>query len=236
MLLLDDPTRGVDVGAKAELYRLIDGLGREGIGIIITSSELPELLTLCDRILVLCEGRLTAKFPRAEATEQIMEAAMAALRKVGSFGLPVGWAPPTTRPTPRLPPGTHDPEAPPRCQGVLPKLRNKHSDPILYFGTKLAPSFDSHFPCHFLPRATPTEPSRRTEHCLIRGELAEELQRTKGLTLKPAVIQGTFWIYFPTNGTRSRHGTTRACGRRRAGHRPQHHQPGAHSRPLEADR
>ncbi|MGD9722078.1 MAG: sugar ABC transporter ATP-binding protein [Pirellulales bacterium] len=76
VLLLDDPTRGIDVGAKAELYRLMDQLCREGLGIVVTSSELPELLTLCDRILVLCEGRLTGEFARAEATEQrIMEAA-----------------------------------------------------------------------------------------------------------------------------------------------------------------
>jgi ABC-type sugar transport system ATPase subunit len=76
VLLLDDPTRGVDVGAKAELYRLMDRLCRQGIAIILTSSELPELLTVSDRILVLSEGRLTAEFPRAEATEQrIMEAA-----------------------------------------------------------------------------------------------------------------------------------------------------------------
>jgi ABC-type sugar transport system ATPase subunit len=76
VLLLDDPTRGVDVGAKAELYRLMDGFCRHGLGIIVTSSELPELLALCDRILVLCEGRQTGEFTRAEATEQrIMEAA-----------------------------------------------------------------------------------------------------------------------------------------------------------------
>ena len=76
VLLLDDPTRGVDVGAKAELYRLIHQLCDEGLGVIVTSSELPELLTLADRILVLCEGRLTGEFPRALATEQnIMEAA-----------------------------------------------------------------------------------------------------------------------------------------------------------------
>ncbi len=82
VLLLDDPTRGVDVGAKAELYRLMDRLCREGIGIIITSSELPELLTVSDRILVLSEGRLTGEFSRAEATEhKIMEAAtLGALR------------------------------------------------------------------------------------------------------------------------------------------------------------
>jgi len=76
ILLLDDPTRGVDVGAKAELYRIMDALCREGLGIIVTSSELPELLTLCDRILVLCEGHQTGELSRAEATEQrIMELA-----------------------------------------------------------------------------------------------------------------------------------------------------------------
>lgn len=76
VLLLDDPTRGVDVGAKAEIYRIIDDLCREGLGIIVTSSELPELITLCDRILVLCEGRLTGEFARGEFTEEaIMEAA-----------------------------------------------------------------------------------------------------------------------------------------------------------------
>ena len=76
VLLLDDPTRGIDVGAKAELYRLMDSLCRSGLGVIVTSSELPELLTLCDRIMVLCEGRQTGEFSRAEASEQrIMEAA-----------------------------------------------------------------------------------------------------------------------------------------------------------------
>ncbi|MFM8289297.1 MAG: sugar ABC transporter ATP-binding protein [Planctomycetaceae bacterium] len=76
LLLLDDPTRGVDVGAKAELYQLVDSLVREGLAVIVTSSELPELLTMSDRIVVLCEGRVTAELTRAEATEQrIMEAA-----------------------------------------------------------------------------------------------------------------------------------------------------------------
>jgi ribose transport system ATP-binding protein len=88
VLLLDDPTRGVDVGAKAELYRLMAQLCREGLGIIVTSSELPELLTLSDRISVLCEGRLTGHFTRAEATEQrIMEAATA---RKQSVTLPLG--------------------------------------------------------------------------------------------------------------------------------------------------
>ena len=76
LLLLDDPTRGIDVGAKAEIYRLIDQLCADGLAIVITSSELPELITVCDRILVLCEGRLTGEFSRGEFTEQrLMEAA-----------------------------------------------------------------------------------------------------------------------------------------------------------------
>ncbi len=76
ILLLDDPTRGVDIGAKAELYQLMEQLAADGVAIIVTSSELPELLTVSDRILVLCEGVLTGEFTREEATEQrIMEAA-----------------------------------------------------------------------------------------------------------------------------------------------------------------
>jgi ABC-type sugar transport system ATPase subunit len=76
ILLLDEPTRGIDVGAKAELYVLMDRLCRQGMSIIMTSSELPELLTVCDRIMVLCEGRKTAEFTRGEATEEkIMHAA-----------------------------------------------------------------------------------------------------------------------------------------------------------------
>ena len=72
VLLLDDPTRGIDVGAKAELYRLIQSLCSEGLSVIVTSSEMPELLALCDRIMVLSEGRQTAIFDRAEATQQLI--------------------------------------------------------------------------------------------------------------------------------------------------------------------
>jgi ABC-type sugar transport system ATPase subunit len=76
VLLLDEPTRGIDVGAKAEIYTLISRLARNGAGIVMASSELPEILAMCDRVLVLCEGRLTAELTRAEATqERIMEAA-----------------------------------------------------------------------------------------------------------------------------------------------------------------
>jgi ABC-type sugar transport system ATPase subunit len=80
ILLLDEPTRGIDVGAKAEIYALIRKLAREGRAILMTSSELPELLAVADRIIVLCEGRLTAEIPRAIATEEkIMHAATAFL-------------------------------------------------------------------------------------------------------------------------------------------------------------
>ncbi len=76
LLLLDEPTRGIDVGAKAEIYALMKGLADAGMSILVTSSELPELLAVCDRILVLCEGRLTADLPRSEASEEsIMQAA-----------------------------------------------------------------------------------------------------------------------------------------------------------------
>jgi ribose transport system ATP-binding protein len=76
VLMLDEPTRGIDVGAKAEIYALIRKLASQGRAIIMTSSELPELLAVSDRIIVLCEGRLTAVIPRAIATEEaIMHAA-----------------------------------------------------------------------------------------------------------------------------------------------------------------
>jgi ribose transport system ATP-binding protein len=76
ILLMDEPTRGIDVGAKAEIYALIKRLVGDGLGIVMVSSELPELLALCDRILVLCEGRITGEFARGTATqEQLIEAA-----------------------------------------------------------------------------------------------------------------------------------------------------------------
>jgi len=78
VLFLDDPTRGIDVGAKQDIYRIIDSLAAAGKGVILVSSELPELLRCCDRILVLCEGRLTAAFDAKEATqEKIMASATA---------------------------------------------------------------------------------------------------------------------------------------------------------------
>jgi ABC-type sugar transport system ATPase subunit len=76
VVLMDEPTRGIDVGAKAEIYALINELAQQGAGVLMVSSELPELLAMCDRILVIREGRLTGEFTRKEATqEKILEAA-----------------------------------------------------------------------------------------------------------------------------------------------------------------
>jgi len=70
VLFLDEPTRGIDVGAKQEIYQQIDRLASEGLAIVLVSSELPEVLGLSDRILVLHEGRLTGEFRREEATAE----------------------------------------------------------------------------------------------------------------------------------------------------------------------
>ena len=70
VLLLDEPTRGIDVGAKAEIYQMINELAGQGIGIIVISSELPEVMGISDRIITLCEGRVTGEFSREEATQE----------------------------------------------------------------------------------------------------------------------------------------------------------------------
>ncbi|MCL2594730.1 MAG: ATP-binding cassette domain-containing protein, partial [Promicromonosporaceae bacterium] len=74
VLLLDEPTRGIDVGAKYEIYTIINGLAAEGKAVVVISSELPELLGICDRIFTLAYGRITGQLPVAEATqERLME-------------------------------------------------------------------------------------------------------------------------------------------------------------------
>lgn len=76
VLFLDEPTRGIDVGAKQEIYQQIDRLAAEGLAIVLVSSELPEILGLSDRIMVLHEGRMTGEFARDAATaERVMAAA-----------------------------------------------------------------------------------------------------------------------------------------------------------------
>ena len=78
ILLLDEPTRGIDINAKAEIYKLIQELAESGLGIIMVSSELPEILAVSDRVLVLSEGKLTGDFDINEATEEkLLTAAIA---------------------------------------------------------------------------------------------------------------------------------------------------------------
>lgn len=76
VLILAEPTRGIDVGSKAEIYRLIDEMAHRGLAILFMSTEIPEVLGIADRIIVMREGRITAEFSRAEATqERLVEAA-----------------------------------------------------------------------------------------------------------------------------------------------------------------
>ncbi|MFE9607472.1 multiple monosaccharide ABC transporter ATP-binding protein [Streptomyces sp. NPDC006012] len=72
VLILDEPTRGIDVGAKYEIYTVVDRLAAEGKAVVLISSELPELLGMCDRIYTMAAGRLTGEVPRAEATQEAL--------------------------------------------------------------------------------------------------------------------------------------------------------------------
>ncbi len=86
LLILDEPTRGIDIGAKAEIHGLMSDLASEGIGVVMISSELPEVLNVSDRILVMHEGRVTAEFSRDEATQdKIMRAATGGLNQGDKF-------------------------------------------------------------------------------------------------------------------------------------------------------
>jgi rhamnose transport system ATP-binding protein len=76
LLILDEPTRGIDVGTKAEVHRLMSELARRGLAVLMISSELPEVLGMADRVLVMREGRLTSELRRDEADEErVMRAA-----------------------------------------------------------------------------------------------------------------------------------------------------------------
>ena len=81
VLILDEPTRGVDVATKVEIYQLISDLAADGIGILLISSELPEILGLSDRALVMREGRVVGEFTRAQASEESLLAAAAGVRQ-----------------------------------------------------------------------------------------------------------------------------------------------------------
>jgi rhamnose transport system ATP-binding protein len=87
LLILDEPTRGIDVGAKAEIHQLMSELAGQGLAILMISSELPEVLGMSDRVLVMREGRLVAEFTAAEAAPEAVGAAM-----MGSHGADAGRA------------------------------------------------------------------------------------------------------------------------------------------------
>ena len=77
ILILNGPTVGVDVGSKADIHAIIAGLAAEGMGVIVISDDLPELLAACDRILVMQSGRMTEAIPRADADENMLAARLA---------------------------------------------------------------------------------------------------------------------------------------------------------------
>ena len=84
LLILDEPTRGIDIGAKVEVHRIISELAAAGLAIILISSDLPEVLAMSDRILVLHEGSVTAEIARADATEEAVMYAATAQGKVAA--------------------------------------------------------------------------------------------------------------------------------------------------------
>lgn len=85
ILILDEPTRGVDVGARFEIYQIVNKLVESGVCVIMVSSELQEVLGMCDRVLVMCEGKITGEFTREEATqEKIMSCATGTMSRSGA--------------------------------------------------------------------------------------------------------------------------------------------------------
>jgi ABC-type sugar transport system ATPase subunit len=84
VLILDEPTRGIDVGAKAEVHALIARLAEQGVAILMISSELPEILGMSQRILVMRQGRIVADIPREEATEESIMAAATGQRQTAA--------------------------------------------------------------------------------------------------------------------------------------------------------
>jgi ribose transport system ATP-binding protein len=93
LLILAEPTRGIDVGSKAEIYRLIDAMAQRGMGVLFMSTEIPEILGIADRILVMREGQITAELSRDEATQERLVAAAATVEASGEPLVPVQTGP-----------------------------------------------------------------------------------------------------------------------------------------------
>jgi ABC-type sugar transport system ATPase subunit len=83
VFLFDEPTRGIDVGAKAEVFEVMDSLARSGAAVLMVSSEMPELLQVADRILVMRQGRLTGELPKGTTQQEIMRRATLAIQSEG---------------------------------------------------------------------------------------------------------------------------------------------------------
>ena len=83
IVILDEPTKGIDIGAKAEIYQIINDLAEQGAAVIMISSELPELMALSDRFVVLAEGKVSGELTKEEATDsKIMELATKTFKTV----------------------------------------------------------------------------------------------------------------------------------------------------------
>jgi ABC-type sugar transport system ATPase subunit len=93
ILIMDEPTRGIDIGAKAEFHALMSELAQQGMGILMISSEMPEILGMSDRVIVMCQGRVTDEFKRGQMSQvDIMTSATKFLNLESTFegGLDVG--------------------------------------------------------------------------------------------------------------------------------------------------
>ena len=99
VLIVDEPTRGIDVGTKAEVHRLLSELAADGVAVLMVSSELPEVLGMADRVLVMHEGRLVAEIPRDRADEESVMFAATGQREAAAHDATVG----TSAASPRAP-------------------------------------------------------------------------------------------------------------------------------------
>ncbi|MFB7279058.1 sugar ABC transporter ATP-binding protein [Streptomyces hydrogenans] len=129
VLILDEPTRGIDIGAKAEIYRIIADLARDGVALLVISSELPEVLGLADRVVVMQHGRVTGELGRAEATEEaILHLAMADDLAAREPVRPEPTRPEPTRPGPARPDAA-SPDAAPAPAAARPRTDSAPGGP-----------------------------------------------------------------------------------------------------------
>ena len=84
LLILDEPTRGIDIGSKSEIHKLIASLAEQGMAVLVISSEMPEIMGISDRIIVMCDGRITGELMQEDATQdQILTYATRFESKIG---------------------------------------------------------------------------------------------------------------------------------------------------------